>query len=352
MSTAAPRGDGALPGDRALPEDAALRADLVLEGGGVKAIGLAGAVTGLADAGYAFPRAAGSSAGAVVACLVAGLTHAGEPVQRLGELVSSVDYRRFRDRSLLGRVPLAGRALALLLQEGLYEGAYLERFLTGALGDLGVRTFGDLRLPPEQTAAGGLAAGRGYRLVVTASDLSRRRLVRIPWDLPEYGADPDAYPVARAVRASAAIPFFFRPVRQPTPTGTASWVDGGLLSNFPVGLFDRGDSLDPRWPTFGVRLTASPGTPPATPPLRGPLALGLAALETLLTEQDAAYVEDPCTVARTVFVPTDDVSVVDFDLSRETSERLERLGRAAADRFLQTWDFPAHVARCRRGALP
>jgi NTE family protein len=38
-------------------------ADLVLEGGGVKAIGLVGAVLTLDDAGYVFPRVGGTSAG-------------------------------------------------------------------------------------------------------------------------------------------------------------------------------------------------------------------------------------------------------------------------------------------------
>jgi len=330
------------------PEQTRLRADLVCEGGGVKGIALAGAVDVLAAAGYAFPRVAGSSAGAIVACLVAALQSAGEPVQRLGELVRLVDYRRFRDESGLGRLPLVGRALALLAQDGMYEGRYLEDFLTGALGELGVRTFGDLRIPDVDDPLSGLPVGKDFRLVVTVSDLSRRRLVRLPWDLPTYGVDPDDYPVARAVRASAAIPFFFQPVRQPTPAGTASWVDGGLLSNFPVGLFDRGDSLDPRWPTFGVKLTSRPGSPPTTRPVRGPLALGLAALEALLLSQDTAYVEEPCTVSRTVFVPTEGVSPVDFDLPRETQEALWDGGRGAAERFLAGWDFDRYVASCRR----
>jgi NTE family protein len=51
--------------------DAAV-ADLVLEGGGVKGLALVGAVTGLVDAGYSFPRVAGTSAGALVGAVVAG----------------------------------------------------------------------------------------------------------------------------------------------------------------------------------------------------------------------------------------------------------------------------------------
>ncbi len=322
-----------------------LRADLVLEGGGVKGIGLVGAVDALATAGYRFPRVAGSSAGAIVASLVAALQHAGEPLSSLGDIVRTVDYRRFRDHSGLGRVPGVGSLLNLLAHDGLYDGAYLEQFLTGALGKLGVRTFGDLRLAPGDEAGQGVRPGRDYSLVVTVSDLSRRRLVRLPWDLPEYGLDDLS--VARAVRASAAIPFFFRPVHQDSPGGTATWVDGGLLSNFPIGLFDRADSIDPRWPTFGVRLTTRPPTTPTTYRVRGPLAIGLAALDVLLTDQGSSYLDDPCTVVRTVFVPTDGVSVVDFDLDAATTERLFRSGQDAGTRFLRTWDFDAYRAGCR-----
>lgn len=229
------------------------RVDLVCEGGGVRGIGLVGAVDALADAGYRFPRVAGSSAGAIVASLVAALQTAGEPVTRLAEMMRSIDYPKFLDRNLIGHVPLIGGGLSLLLSDGVYRGAYLEQLLGGLLADLGVHTFGDLRTgeAPEQFA---------WSLVVTASDLSRRRLVRIPWDLDSYGIHPDDFSVARAVHASSAIPFVFEPVR----VRGATWVDGGLLSNFPVALFDRTDA-EPRWPTFGIRLSARPGIPPTRP---------------------------------------------------------------------------------------
>jgi NTE family protein len=99
-----------------------LRADLVCEGGGVKGIGLVGAVAALAGQGYAFPRVAGSSAGAIVGSLVAALQQAGEPLSRLEDVMRAVDYRRFRDVSGVGRLPLVGRGLSLLAHDGLYEG--------------------------------------------------------------------------------------------------------------------------------------------------------------------------------------------------------------------------------------
>src|SRR5262249_61164603 len=88
--------------------NATARADLVCEGGGVRGIGLVGAVHALAAAGYEFPRVAGSSAGAIVASLVAALQHAGEPLSRLAEIMRTIDYRKLLDPSLIGRLPVIG----------------------------------------------------------------------------------------------------------------------------------------------------------------------------------------------------------------------------------------------------
>ncbi|QZA20091.1 patatin-like phospholipase family protein [Mycobacterium malmoense] len=315
----------------------ATRADLVCEGGGVRGIGLVGAVDALAQAGYRFPRVAGTSAGAIVASLVAALQVAGEPLTRLADVMRAIDYRKFLDRSLIGRVPLIGGGLSLLVSDGVYRGAYLERLLAGLLGDLGVRTFGDLRTGEE-------AEQFAWSLVVTASDLSRRRLVRIPWDLGSYGIDPDGFSVARAVHASAAIPYVFEPVRP----GGATWVDGGLLSDFPVELFDR---PEPRWPTFGIRLSARPGIPP-THPVHGPVSLGIAAIETLVSNQDNAYIDDPCTVRRTIFVPAEEVSPIDFDITAEQREALYQRGLHAGQEFLKTWDYADFLAACGDPAKP
>jgi NTE family protein len=305
--------------------------DLVCEGGGVRGIGLVGAVDALAAAGYQFPRVAGTSAGAIVASLVAALQHAGEPLSKLAEIMRSIDYRKFLDRNLIGHIPLIGGGLSLLVSDGVYRGAYLEQLVAEQLAELGVRTFGDLRTgeEPEQFA---------WSLVITASDLSRRQLVRIPWDLRSYGIDPDTFPVARAVHASAAIPYVFEPVR----VGGATWVDGGLLSNFPVDLFDR---PGPRWPTFGIRLSARPGIPP-THPVHGPVSLGLAAIETLVSNQDNSYIDDPCTVRRTIFVPAEQVSSIDFDITDQQREALYQSGLQAGQNFLKTWNFADYLSAC------
>jgi NTE family protein len=172
------------------------------------------------------------------------------------------------------------------------------------------------------------------------------RLVRIPWDLPNYGVDPDEFSVPRAVRASSAVPFAFEPVR----VSGATWVDGGLLSNFPVQLFDSTDGR-PRWPTFGIRLSAPPGRPP-THQIRGPLSLAFGALETLISDQDAAYVDDPCTVRRTIFVPAESVGTLDFDITAEERDALYNRGLHAAQQFLKSWDYLEYLRACRGEPTP
>jgi NTE family protein len=334
--------------------DGPLVADLVLEGGGVKGLALVGAVSVFAGAGYTFARVAGTSAGAVVGSVVAALQHAGEPLSRLEDVARSLDYRKLRDRGLLGRIagPLSPvvDGLSLAFESGIFEGEYLHDWLSGTLRDLGVRTFGDLRRQdPGDDPAAPLDPEHSYGLVVTASDLSRRRLVRLPWDYPLYGLDPDEQPVADAVRASSSIPFYYEPITLRSPDKSVSTlVDGGVLSNFPIALFDRTDGRPPRWPTFGVRLSSKPGRTQSRA-VDGPVSLALAVVETLIEACDAQHIDDPCVQARSVFVDTSGTSAVDFTIPEEQKSELVAAGAAAARHFLAGWDWPRYLATCRAG---
>lgn len=322
-----------------------LEADLVLEGGGVKGIGLVGAYSVLAEAGYAVRRVAGTSAGAVVGALIA----AGMPADRLEATMRDLDYRRFADPGWLDRLGLVGKGLSLLFEQGVYEGDELHRWLDGLLADLGARTFGDLRVDDPD---GSLPPEHAYRLVVVVSDVSRGRLVRFPWDYPDYGIDPDTALVADAVRASSSIPFYYEPVRL-WHAGAAgdveSWlVDGGILSNFPVDTFDRTDGRPPRWPTFGVKLSARPGAVEVERyEIDGTVDFTKAVLGTMMSFHDQIHVDDPVVLARTMFVDTFGVRTTDFGLDAETRERLYRSGRAGAEKFLSRWDFKSYVAQYR-----
>jgi NTE family protein len=117
-------------------------ADLVLEGGGVKGIALAGAVSVLEERGYQFHKIAGTSAGAIVGALVA----AGAPGKRLREIMEDLDYQRFRDPGLLGRLGPLGVLAEVLLNKGWCRGDYLRSWLAEKLSEYNVDTFAQLRL--------------------------------------------------------------------------------------------------------------------------------------------------------------------------------------------------------------
>lgn len=311
-----------------------LRADAVFEGGGVKGIGLVGALIEAEARGYRWVNVAGTSAGAIVAALVA----AGYRATELAEILQGLDYRQFARPRGLGRLPVVGPPLNLIFRLGLFSAEPLERWLDELLAARGVRTFADLVLP--EFAAD---PRYRYRLRVVASDLSRRRLIVLPQDARHYGLNPDDLPVALAVRMSMSIPFYYEPViLSPPGEARAVIVDGGLLSNFPVWLFDS-DGIPP-WPTFGVKIVEPGEGRPGR--IRGPVSLLAAAVATMLEAHDARYIESADFV-RTIAVPSTGVGTVEFDLSPARARALLESGRRAAREFFATWDFDRYVARFR-----
>jgi NTE family protein len=329
-----------------------LKADLVLSGGGVKGIGLAGAVVALMEAGYAIQRVAGTSAGSIVGAILAAGADQLTPDQ-VEQLTMTLPYRKFLDPTPITGIPLLGPAWGLLSETGIYKGDFAHDWIRSELKNLGVRTFGDLRfdgdsLPPEQR----------YRLVVTASDVTTGQLVRLPWDYRRlYGLDPDEQEVADAVRASMSIPFFFRVAKLTSTSGlTSTLVDGGLLSNFPIDSFDRRDGKPPRWPTFGVTLL--PNLPqgndkviPALAPVNwvfGGPPLVEELITTMIVGRDQAYLNQPWVSARAIRVDSTDVGFLDFSISKQQMEGLYQRGYDATEAFLSTWNWPQYLKRYRR----
>jgi len=308
-------------------------ADLVLEGGGVKGIGLAGAVLALDQAGYRFQRVAGTSAGAIAAAIIAALNKAGQPLSKLYEYLETVQFEQFMARSHM-RAALGGLADAehLLLHMGLYDGDYLLDWLGGVLKDIGILHFGDLRLDDARADKRWTHQQR-YSLVVHVSDVTRRKLVRLPWDYDEYGLDADGERITDAVRASMSIPFFFEPVHVRTSAGRVTWVDGGLLDNFPVDVFDRTDGASARWPTIGIKLSANQTSIADVHGRDNVAAEAVACLETLLDNAGRYYIT-PDKAARTIFVDNAGVKATDFNITANQRQKLFENGQNAARLWL------------------
>lgn len=322
-------------------------ADLVLEGGGVKAPGLLGAVSALVarvgvgrDDPYHFHRIAGTSAGAVVGAMLAAGARPSEIVDRMYEL----DFSELEDEpGVFEHVPLIGEAFGILFHEGMFVGDVLHKWIADALAGLGIRTWGDLR---DDDPGSGLPQDRRYKLVVIVSDVSRGRMLRLPWDYREMlGVDPDEQSVADAVRASASLPFFFRPVKLAMDAATMghadiTCTDGGMLSNFPISIFDRVDDQAARWPTLGVKLSAKRTIRDAEwNDTSNSFELAKALLSTLLTAHEREHIDDRAVAARTIFVDTTGFSSTDFDLTQADKQLLFENGLRAGERFLASWDW-------------
>jgi NTE family protein len=338
-----------------------LVADLALEGGGVKGIGLVGAVLVLSEAGYRLRGVAGTSAGAIAASLIAAISKSGQAMSALKTCMDSMQFLKFMPEGKLhefldhhGGKPgeLMADAAILTHRMGLYSGDYLDEWLTPHLESFGVNTFGDLKLSTAVDPGMSLADGHDYRLVVHTSDITRSELVRLPWDYPLYGYEPDDRAVVNAVRASMSIPFFFEPVTfeaqaadVPTPTpdggtitrhyaaGTVTWVDGGMLRNFPIDAFDRVDGKPPRWPTIGIKLSSLQTDFPATSGCQSALAIGVHCLKTMMNEWDA-YAIDAATAGRTIFVDNGGLTATQFDLTPAQQDMLFLNGVSAATEFV------------------
>lgn len=299
----------------------------VFEGGGVRGIGHVGAICGMENAGYHFVNTAGSSAGAIVAALLA----AGFTCRELREELSLLDYRKFKGRGAIDYFGVPGRTLSILFRLGIYDTDYLEQWMSALLSQKGIQDFGAVKRA-------------GKKLKITASDLTEQRLLIFPDDLEDFGIEADDFSIARAVRMSVSIPVFFEPVRLKDRRGREHIiVDGGLLSNYPMWIFDDDKSGGKR-PTFGFcfenpgkACIGCSGRPNIVDYLKSIVSTSLDAIDrSRLSDGDSR---------RTIRIPVTvdtgsgprQISAVDFDIGERESRALFENGKRAAESFLGSY---------------
>src|SRR5690348_2655486 len=111
--------------------------DAVFEGGGVKGIGLVGAISVIEERGYGFVNLAGTSAGAIVATLLA----AGYRAAELKEKITELDFKTLEDPTFINQVPFVGSLLSEVFEKGLYKGDVFENKMREWLAAKGKHTF-------------------------------------------------------------------------------------------------------------------------------------------------------------------------------------------------------------------
>ncbi|MBV7508266.1 patatin-like phospholipase family protein [Bacillus sp. sid0103] len=302
-----------------------MKADAVFEGGGARGIAFIGAIQALEEENVEWQRLAGTSAGAVIAALLA----SGYKSNEIRDHLSKLDFSKLRGRSYINRIPIFGTLLELMLHLGIYKNDYLEAWLDSLLLEKGIKTFADL---PEE------------KLKIIASDVSNGQMLILPDDLERYGMTPADLKVSTAVMMSASLPFFYRPVIWKSKDRKKSYIlDGGLLSNFPIWIFDTDN---PRFPTFGFRFVKDKVNIDAVIPT--PLHLFKNIFKTMLQAHDLRYLNKE-TIERTIQIPTGDINATDFELDKDEIDFLYISGYTSTKEFLSKWDFEQYkVNRLKR----
>ncbi|RFB17137.1 hypothetical protein DZB84_12185 [Bacillus sp. HNG] len=291
--------------------------DGVFSGGGIKGFALIGAYQAIEERGLAFERMAGTSAGSLIAALIAAGYTSGEII----ELMEELDLGDFLDqRKAFLPTPLA-KWLLLYWRLGLYKGDMLEKWIYQKLRAKGVVTFQNL--PPG-------------RLRIIASDLTNGRIMVLPDDLERYGIHPASFPVAKAVRMSCSLPYFFEPVRLKDYQGNTIVVDGGVLSNFPIWLFDEEKKLKKR-PVLGIKLSGSSQQQKQNK-IHNAIDMFGALFETMKNAHDARYISRRHE-KNIIFIPIESGLTTEFGVTDEKKQELILQGKIRAESFLRTWCY-------------
>ncbi len=310
-----------------------MKADAVFEGGGVKAIGLVGALNYAEEKmKVQWQNVAGTSAGALIAALIASGYTSGE----IKDIVFQLDFAKIKDEGFLDKFCYFGKTLSLLLEKGIYEGRFIEHFIEEKLANKGVSTFGDLKIPGETNPR------YKYRLNVIASDISRGKMLVLPEDIKDYGYEPDRFSVSKAIRMSVSIPLFFEPViiyhKDLFNIKRCYIVDGGILSNYPVWLYDADKPL---WPTVGFKLVEpNEGKEREIYTLIDFLS---ATVSTMMEAHDAKHIQD-ANFKRTIAVPTLGVKTTDFSISPKKKKELYMAGYDAGKSFFDDYTDEKYLA--------
>ncbi|MGD6847315.1 patatin-like phospholipase family protein [Rossellomorea aquimaris] len=290
--------------------------DGVFSGGGIKGLALIGAYQALEEKGYKFKRLAGTSAGAVIAAFIA----AGYSSRELLKIMDDIEISKLLDSNAIISLPII-KWFRVYYRLGLYKGVALESWVEEKLKARGIYTFADL--PPQS-------------LRVIASDLSNGRLLVLPDDLEKYGIAKETFPVARAIRMSASLPYFFEPVKLRSLEGISFMVDGGVLSNFPMWLFDRENVKKVR-PVIGVKLSHDLVGKPKKQ-IKNAIDMYEALFTTMKDAHDSRYISRKLE-KNIIFIPTEGVLTTEFGLTPEKRAELIQYGKSKAEAFLQKWPY-------------
>lgn len=369
--------------------------DLVQEGGGVLGIALVGYTYILEKAGIRFMSLAGTSAGAINTMMMAGLGEIqdakSEKVleiiknQNLSELMDGPKFvKKIVNKLLKGNPSLLWklwngyRVFRVLMKKlGLNPGTFFENWITTELRKNSINTLKDLQELRNKLPIGlknviteKEVSDIEPKLAIITSDITTNTKTEFPRMAKLYWSNPEQIAPSKLVRASMSIPYFFEPFEikdipnsgsknnkdwvdnagyaGPVPP-SVKFVDGGMLSNFPINVFHRKDGGVPRMPTFGVRLSTFRKDFNKTDSLMG---ISSSMISTMRQIHDYDFLLKNPDYKKLICPINADQDPrfhwLDFNMTKDQQRELFNLGAESAVKFLKDFDWEGYK-KIRKG---
>lgn len=365
--------------------------DLVQEGGGVLGIALVGYTYILEAAGIRFFHLAGTSAGAINTLILAGIDHIDKEKSKLVlDELAKQDLFEFVDgdpklkaiiqkvidgtpfKKLLTKLLFNIKTIkkALFINLGLNPGLKFEQWLEGVLinSPNHIKTIGELQ---EKRGKHYFPKGLRHRekgpltdelalIHIITADITTQSKVYFPKMAKLYwGENYKSQSPAKLARASMSVPFFFIPfeidnVDNAGKTASIDWVnlanyyglipqkvkfvDGGMISNFPINVFHAKPGTVPRKPTFGVRLSTYRNQFSEIDDLGGFIG---SMISTMRHDSDNEFlIKNPDFNKLICFIDADkEFNWLNFKMSEEQKKKLFLLGAQKGLNFLKNFDW-------------
>lgn len=371
--------------------------DIVMEGGGVLGIALLGYVYVLERVGLRFCSIGGTSAGSITALFLAALDqpeHA--KVTKLIELVANMPMASFVDGKKEGDKDAQEFVNAMVNADnilsfwnvvkglqivdnfkeimGLNRGDVFHQWVKEHLDHLGVPTTQLLKNRMGTTPAGWTLRDNPFKerqqltplnpannyLCLVASDVSTESRALFPQMAELYWENPANLHPADYARCSMSIPGFFKPVKIPAmpfsdarkkrwqtylndstltsdqfPPDNFVFVDGGMVSNFPIDVFHNHKAIPSR-PTFGVKLQLDI----FSHNINNGFDLISRIIDTARHTLDREFINKNPDFSKLIsYIDTKKINWLDFNMSDETKLLLFQMGVDTAIGFLHTFDW-------------
>lgn len=369
--------------------------DLVQEGGGVLGIALVGYTYILEAAGIRFFHLAGTSAGAINTLVLAGIDSIDKPKsQQVLDVLAKQDLFEFVDgdpalkaiiqkvidgtpfKKMLFKLLLNIKKVkkALFINLGMNPGETFEKWLSTVLQESPnkITTIKELidkrgkdHFPPglKHRITGEPITDDYANMHIIAADLTTQTKVQFPQMAHMYWGDRmwDESP-SKMVRASMSVPFFFIPFeidnipkagepanddwikyanyRGPIPK-KVKFVDGGMISNFPINVFHAKPGIIPRKPTFGARLSTYRQELTDVDDLGNFIG---SMVSTMRHDADNDFlIQNPDFEKLICFIDADkSFNWLNFNMSDEKKKKLFLLGAARGLAFIKTFDWDGY----------